>query len=93
MTNTTKVPLRTSTYLDSNDTKLFQTLDNTTYTFTRNGTGGTLPLKYLEAGDFEYAFPLGTIAPGEAIKIVYRVEAKNIAFGKITVGLLEKGES
>lgn len=44
-------------------------------------------------GDFDYGFDFPSIAPGESIKIQYLVSATPSAFGKMGVGLLEKGES
>lgn len=78
--------------MDSNDTKLFQSTEEGTYTLERSGTGKTLPLEYLSSGQYEYAFNLATIEPDESLTVRYKLTARSIAFGRITVGLLEKGE-
>lgn len=94
LTNTTNKAFRDAVYLDSNDRKLFFPEQSGIYTTVSNsGTEQQHPLKYLTAGEFDYGFDFVTIAPGEVIRIQYLVTATPTAFGKMTVGLLEKGEA
>lgn len=92
--NTSNKAFKDAVYLDSNDAKLFQGEQNGIYNLSRSGAAEEeLPLKYLVEGDFDYGFDLGRIAPGETVKIRYLVTATPAAFGKMSVGLLEKGEA
>lgn len=93
LTNTTSKSFKDAVYLDSNDQKLFQEDQNGTYTIVRNGgTEQQASLKYLTEGDFDYGFDFASIAPGEVIKLQYLVTATPAAYGKMSVGLLEKKE-
>lgn len=89
--NTTTKAFKDAVYLDSNDGKLFRGEEEGIYTLSRNGgEEEQLPLKYITEGDFDYGFDFASIAPGETLKIRYMVTATPTAFGKMTVGLLEK---
>ncbi len=90
LTNTSGRPFVDGTYLDSNDAKLFKPNESTTYTLTRNGTGGTLPIKSLVEGEYDYAFDLGSMATNEVVTIRYKMNIASFSYGKINVGLLEK---
>lgn len=61
LTNTSGHSFADGIYLDSNDAKLFRPNEGTTYTLTRSGTGGALPIKSLVEGEYDYAFDLGSI--------------------------------
>lgn len=93
LTNFSPRTFRDSVYLDMNERKLFREETDGEYILFRNGKEEKRALHYMTEGDFDYGFDLGAIAPGEAIKIRYTITAHPTAFGKITVGLLEKKES
>jgi len=90
LTNTSGRPFVDGTYLDSNDAKIFKPNESMTYTLIRNGTGGTLPIKTLVEGEYDYAFDLGHIAANEVVTIKYKMNIASFSYGNINVGLLEK---
>lgn len=93
LTNTSGKTFRDAVYLDSNEHTIFQEEQDGIYTVTRNGGDEEQhPLKYLTEGDFDYGFDFALLAPNETVKIRYLVTATPSAFGKMQVGLLEKGE-
>ncbi len=93
LTNTSNKTFRDAVYLDSNDRKIFLEDQSGVYTLVRNGgTEEQRPLKYLTNGEFDYGFDFTSIASGEVIRIQYLITATPTAFGKMAVGLLEKGE-
>lgn len=94
LTNTSTRTMRDSVYLDSNDRNIFLAEQNGIYTVMRNnGTEEQRAFKYLTEGDFDYGFDISDIAPGEVVRIRYLLTATPVAFGTMSVGLLEKGET
>lgn len=93
LTNTSNTAFKDAVYLDSNDRKIFSEEPEGIYTVVRNGEKEIeRPLHYLTEGDFDYGFDVASIAPGEVVKLRYLITATPAAFGKMQVGLLEKGE-
>jgi len=94
LTNNSPKAFQDAVYLDSNDRAIFQEEQEGIYTIIRkDGEEEQKPLRYLTQGDFDYGFDLATIAPMEVVQIRYIVTATPVAFGKMGVGLLEKGEA
>lgn len=94
LTNTSDQVFKDAVYLDSNNRKLFSGEQEGVYSVTRNAEKEEQrPLNYLVEGDFDYGFDLAKIAPNEKVTLRYLITANPTAFGKMGIGLLEKGES
>ncbi len=91
ITNTTNNKMDNVIYLDSNK-NIFSKEDITYFEFTQNNKTTKKQLQELTDWDFEYIFEDFSLNPWEKINISYELTVPLVAFGKITVGLLDSSD-
>ncbi|MBP8016521.1 VCBS repeat-containing protein, partial [Candidatus Gracilibacteria bacterium] len=89
ITNNTGKTVNNVIFLDSN-IKSFSIGDDVKYTLKQKGKEITKPLKELLDGEFDYVFENLSLDSNETIEINYLLDFTPSAFGKVTVGLLNK---